>query len=95
MIRKYLRIIVIQFSIQYFIKVSSRKHNMCTIKNIKSTYREILRAIQYIQINTWAFRYWPGYHPETPILSILAWLSSRDPHGSRDDNQANVEMPMY
>jgi hypothetical protein len=38
-------------------------------------------------------------------ISILAWLSSRDPHigprriegqyGSRDDNQANVEMPMY
>ena len=21
----------------------------------------------YIQINTWAFPYWPGYHPETPI----------------------------
>ena len=21
---------------------------------------------QYIQINTWAFPYWPGYHPETP-----------------------------
>jgi hypothetical protein len=20
-----------------------------------------------IQINTWAFPYWPGYHPETPI----------------------------
>jgi hypothetical protein len=33
-------------------------------------------------------------------ISILAWLSSRDPHigsryGSRDDNQANMEMPMY
>jgi hypothetical protein len=25
--------------------------------------------IQYIQINTWAFPYWPGYHPETPILA--------------------------
>ena len=20
---------------------------------------------EYIQINTWAFPYWPGYHPET------------------------------
>ena len=32
-------------------------------------------------------------------ISILAWLSSRDHHigqyGSRDDNQANMEMPMY
>jgi hypothetical protein len=25
--------------------------------------------IVYIQINTWAFPYWPGYHPETPILA--------------------------
>ena len=23
----------------------------------------------YIQIKTWAFPYWPGYHPETPILA--------------------------
>ena len=28
----------------------------------------------------WAFPYWPGFHPSTP---------------SRDDNQANMEMPMY
>jgi hypothetical protein len=38
-------------------------------------------------------------------ISILAWLSSRDPilardavdgqYRSRDDNQANMEMPMY
>jgi hypothetical protein len=38
-------------------------------------------------------------------ISILAWLWSRDPilardgverqYGSRDDNQANMEMPMY
>ena len=29
-------------------------------------------------------------------ISILAWLSSRDcQYGSRDDNQANIEMPMY
>jgi hypothetical protein len=39
-----------------------------------------------LQINTWAFPYWPGYHPETPILA-------RDK--SRGDNQANMEMPMY
>ena len=32
-------------------------------------------------------------------ISILAWLSSRDgvesQYESRDDNQANMEMPMY
>ena len=29
-------------------------------------------------------------------IPILAWLSSRDlQYGSRDDNQANMEMPMY
>jgi hypothetical protein len=31
-------------------------------------------------------------------ISILAWLSSRDPHigpRRRDDNQAIMEMPMY
>jgi hypothetical protein len=29
-------------------------------------------------------------------ISILAWLSSLDPiWGSRDDNQANMEIPMY
>jgi hypothetical protein len=29
-------------------------------------------------------------------ISILAWLSSRDPHiGPRDDNQAIMEMLMY
>ena len=27
------------------------------------------RQVQYLQINTWAFPYWPGYHPETPILA--------------------------
>jgi hypothetical protein len=26
-------------------------------------------TLYYIQINTWAFPYWPGYHPETPILA--------------------------
>ena len=38
--------------------------------------------MKYIQINTWAFSYWPGYHPETQ-------------YGSRGDHQANMEMPMY
>ena len=32
-------------------------------------------------------------------ISILAWLSSRDPvegqYGSMDDNQANMEMPVH
>ena len=47
---------------------------------------------QYIQINTWAFPYWPGYHPETPIL---ARNGVEGQYGSRDDHQANMEMPMY
>jgi hypothetical protein len=44
----------------------------------------------YIQINTWAFPYWPGYHPETPILA-------RDgvQYRFQDDNQANMEMPKH
>jgi hypothetical protein len=46
----------------------------------------------YIQINTWAFPYWPGYHTETPIL---ARDGVEGQYGSRDDNQANMEMPMY
>jgi hypothetical protein len=40
----------------------------------------------------WAFPYWPGYHPETPILARDAVGGH---HGSRDDSQANMEMPMY
>ena len=48
--------------------------------------------IIYIQINTWAFLYWPGYHPETPILARDAVEGQ---YGSRDDNQANMEVPMY
>jgi hypothetical protein len=39
----------------------------------------------YIQINTWAFPYWPGYHPDGVCGQ----------YGSRDDNQANMEMAMY
>jgi hypothetical protein len=41
---------------------------------------------------TWAFPYWPGYHPETPIL---AQDTVDGQYGPRDDNQANMEMPMY
>ena len=26
---------------------------------------------QYLQLNSWAFPYWPGYHPETPILAPI------------------------
>ena len=29
----------------------------------------IYKKQKYIQINTWAFPYWPGYHPETLILA--------------------------
>jgi len=47
---------------------------------------------QYLQINTWAFPYWPSYHPETPILARDAVEGQ---YGSRDDNQANMEIPMY
>ena len=25
-------------------------------------------AMHYLQINTWAFPYWPGYHPEPPNM---------------------------
>ena len=46
----------------------------------------------YLQINAWAFPYWPGYHPETPILARDAVEGQ---YGSRDDNQANMQMPMY
>jgi hypothetical protein len=46
---------------------------------------------KYLQINTWAFPYWHGYHPETPILARYAVEGQ---YGSRDDNQANMEMPM-
>jgi hypothetical protein len=41
---------------------------------------------------TWAFPYWPGYHPETPILARDAVEGQ---YGSKDDNQVNMEMPMY
>jgi hypothetical protein len=41
---------------------------------------------------TWAFPYWPGYHPET---HILARDGVEGQYGSRGDNQANMEMPMY
>jgi hypothetical protein len=44
--------------------------------------------IPFIEINTWAFPYWPGYHPETPIL---ARDGVKVQYGSRDDNQANME----
>ena len=46
----------------------------------------------YTQINTWAFPYWPGCHPE-PL--ILARDGVEGQYGSRDDNQANMEMPIY
>jgi hypothetical protein len=57
-------------------------------------YRPHQKAIivYYLQINTWAFPYWPGYHPETPMLVRDAVEGQ---YGSRNDNQANMEMPMY
>jgi hypothetical protein len=36
--------------------------------------------------------YWPVYHPETPILARDAVEGQYE---SRDDNQDNMEMPMY
>jgi hypothetical protein len=48
--------------------------------------------IYLLQINTWALPYWPVYHPETPILARDAVEGQ---YGSRDDNQDNMEMPMY
>ena len=67
--------------------------NFCRIEMLKEiqNYRAS-GDIKYLQINTWAFPYWPGYHPETPILAIDAVEGQ---YGSRDDNQANMEMPMY
>jgi hypothetical protein len=47
---------------------------------------------QYLKINSFAFPYWPSYHPETPILAQDAVEVQ---YGSRDDNQANMAMPMY
>ena len=51
-----------------------------------------MRPMDYIQINTWAFPYWHGYLSETPILARDGVESQ---YGSRDDNQANMEIPMY
>jgi hypothetical protein len=48
------------------------------IKQNDGSFRE------YIQINTWTFPYWLGYHPETPIL---AQDGVEGQYGSRDDNQ--------
>jgi hypothetical protein len=39
-----------------------------------------------------AFPYWPSYHPETPILARDAVEGQ---YVSRDDNHANMGMPMY
>ena len=44
------------------------------------------------QFNTWAFPYWPGYYPS---IHIVPRLRLGPIWGSRDDNQANMEMPMY
>jgi hypothetical protein len=50
------------------------------------------KMMKYIQINTWAFPYWLGYHPETPML---ARDGVEGQYRSKDDKQANMEMPMY
>jgi hypothetical protein len=50
------------------------------------------RSFPYRGPYWWAFPYWHGYHPETPILARDAVECQ---YGSRDDNQANMEMPMY
>jgi hypothetical protein len=37
----------------------------------------------YLQINTWAFPYWPGYHPETCIKLFITYfwhLEKRHPY---------------
>ena len=48
--------------------------------------------VTYIQINTWAFPYWPGYNP---LILILARDGVEGQYGSRDVNQVNMEMPMH
>jgi hypothetical protein len=50
------------------------------------------RSFPYRGPYTWAFPYWPGYYPET---LILARDGVECQYGSRDNNQANMEMPMY
>jgi hypothetical protein len=55
-------------------------------------YALFFLLLVYLQINTWAFPYWPDYHPET---LILAQDAVEGQYGSRDDNQVNMEMPMY
>jgi hypothetical protein len=55
-------------------------YNYFTITNIfdgKIFYLTFKK--EYIQINTWAFPYWPGYHLETPILARDGVLK-RDTH---------------
>ena len=47
----------------------------------------LIHGYQYIQINTWAFPYWPGYHPETPILALD---SVSGQYGSRYGNDLVV-----
>ena len=55
------------------------------------TYKYVINDNKYRLIHG-HFHIWPGYHPETPIL---ARDSVSGQYGSRDDNQANMEMPMY
>jgi hypothetical protein len=79
-----------------YIKVNTLKMFINFIGNIfYARKRNIIVSLYivnviYLQINTWAFPYWPGYHPETPILARDAVEGQ---YGSRDDNQANMEMP--
>jgi hypothetical protein len=55
-------------------------------------FRKRMYKLLSSKINTWAFPYWSGYHSKTPILARDAVEGQYE---SRDDNQANMEMPMY
>jgi hypothetical protein len=34
-------------------------------------YDDLSQKMNYIQINTWAFPYWPGYHPEIVHIELV------------------------
>jgi hypothetical protein len=63
-----------------------------TTKNI--LMNKVISHIYYKQINTWAFPYWPGYHPET-IYYILPTSRKETPilaRGARTNMVLSMEM---
>ena len=55
---------------------------------------KVISHIYYKQINTWAFPYWPGYHPET-LYCILSTSRKETPilaRGARTNMGLSMEM---